>query len=91
MKRLWKLSLKTDASRIEVSVSHLWCILLFEEGKKNHFTAAYKLLMMRRARNMRSEDEIYKACGAKKIGWESGDEESADKEFGFGASFVELQ
>ncbi len=56
----------------------------------NPFIAAYKLLMMRHARNIRSKDEIYKACGAKKIGWES-EEESADEELEFGTSSIELQ
>lgn len=81
----------SEASRIEASVLHHKCILLLKEGRMNQFIAAYKLLMMRHARNIRSKDEIYKACGAKKIGWESADEESADDELEFGASSVELQ
>ena len=54
----------------------------------NHL--AYKLLMMRHARNIRSKDEVYKACGAKKIGWES-EEETDDDELEFGTSSVEMQ
>lgn len=79
----------SEASRIEASVLHHKCILLLKEERWNPFIAAYKLLMMRHARNIRSKDEIYKACGAKKIGWES-EEESADEELEFGTSSVEL-
>lgn len=78
-----------EASRIEASVLHHKCILLLKEERMDPFVAAYKLLMMRHARNIRSKDEIYKACGAKKVGWES-EEESADEEFEFGASSVDL-
>ena len=46
--------------------------------------------MMRHARNIRSKDEVYKACGAKKIGWES-EEETDDDELEFGTSSVEMQ
>lgn len=80
----------SEASRIEASVLHHKCILLLKEERWNQFIAAYKLLMMRHARNIRSKDEIYKACGAKKIGWES-EEESTDEELEFGTSSVELQ
>ena len=54
----------SDATRIEASVLHHKCLLLLKEGRMNPFIAAYKLLMMRHARNIRSKDEVYKACGA---------------------------
>ena len=38
----------------------------------------------------RSRDEVYKACGAKRIGWES-DEESADEEREYGTSSIEAE
>jgi general transcription factor 3C polypeptide 3 (transcription factor C subunit 4) len=81
----------SDATRIEASVLHHKCLLLLKEGRMNPFIAAYKLLMMRHARNIRSKDEVYKACGAKKVGWESADEESDDEELEFGESSIELQ
>lgn len=56
----------------------------------DQFVSAYKLLMMRHTKQLRSKDEIYKACGAKKIGWES-DEESSDEELEFGSSSVDMQ
>ena len=80
----------SEASRIEASVLYHKCILLLKEERWNPFIAAYKLLMMRHAKTIRSKDEIYKACGAKKIGWES-DEESSDEELEFGTSSVEIQ
>lgn len=80
----------SEASRIEASVLHHKCILLLKEERWNQFIAAFKLLMMRHARNIRSKDEIYKACGAKKIGWES-EEEMVDDELEFGTSSIELE
>jgi general transcription factor 3C polypeptide 3 (transcription factor C subunit 4) len=81
----------SEATRIEASVLHHKCLLLLKEGKMNQFIAAYKLLMMRHARNIKSKDEVYKACGAKKVGWESADEDSDDEELEFGASSIELE
>lgn len=75
---------------IEASVLHHRCLLLLKEEKLDQFVSAYKLLMMRHAKQVRSKDEIYKACGAKKIGWES-EEESDDEELEFGSSSVDIQ
>jgi general transcription factor 3C polypeptide 3 (transcription factor C subunit 4) len=46
----------------------------------------YNLLFFKFLKN-RSRDEVYKACGAKRIGWDS-EEESADEEPEFGSSSI---
>ncbi|EFX88282.1 hypothetical protein DAPPUDRAFT_311610 [Daphnia pulex] len=81
----------SEATRIEASVLYHKCLLLLKEGKMNQFVGAYKLLMMRHARNIQSKDEVNKACGAKKVGWELADEDSDDEELEFGASSIELE
>jgi general transcription factor 3C polypeptide 3 (transcription factor C subunit 4) len=81
----------SEATRIEASVLHHKCLLLLKERKMNQFVAAYKLLMMRHARNIQSKDEVNKACGAKKVGWESADEDSDVEELDFGASSIKLE
>ncbi|XP_046641592.1 general transcription factor 3C polypeptide 3-like [Daphnia pulicaria] len=81
----------SEATRIEASVLHHKCLLLLKEGKMNQFVAAYKLLMMRHASNIQSKDEVNKTCGAKKVGWESADEDSDVEELDFGASSIKLE
>ena len=74
-----------DAGRFEASVVHQRCILLLQEERWDQFVQSFKLLMMRHAKNIRSRDEVLKACGAKPtgIGWDS-EEESADEDPEFG-------
>lgn len=79
----------SGAAFIEASVLHHRCLLLLKEERLEQFVSAYKLLMMRHAKNIRSRDEVYKACGAKKVGWES-EEESADDELEFGSSSIDM-
>lgn len=55
----------------------------------DQFIQAYKLLMMRHAKKITSKDEVHKACGAKKIGWES-EEDEDEEEPEFGSTSIEL-
>lgn len=81
-----------DAGRFEASVVHQRCILLLQEERWDQFVQSFKLLMMRHAKNIRSRDEVLKACGAKPtgIGWDS-EEESADEDPEFGSSSVAVE
>lgn len=59
------------ASIIEASVLHRRCLLLLKEERFDQFIHSYKLLMMRHAKNIKSKDEIHKACGAKQVGMDT--------------------
>lgn len=45
--------------------------------------------MSRHTKNIRTQDDVHKACGAKRIGWDSDDE--SDEEPEFGSSNIEVE
>ena len=75
---------------MEASVLHHRCLLLLQEDRMDQFVQTYKLLMMRHSKSIRSKDDIRIACGAKRTGWESG-EEAEEEEQQFGSTSIPLE
>ena len=80
----------SDSACIEASVLHHRCLLLLKEERMDQFIQAYKLLMMRHSKKVTSKDEIHRACGAKKVAWESEDD-TEQEDLEFGSTSIELQ
>lgn len=82
---------ESDTACIEATVLHHRCLLLLKEERWDQFIQTFKLMMMRHSKNIRSKDEIHKACGAKKIGWDTAEEETDEEELEFGSSSIDVE